>query len=107
MAGMNKTRPAHDQAAISQVIGDVKGKVALMGDDMIVTGGTLAAAADARKKAGAVDVHVFATHAHFAGNAMEKLAGADLAEIVVTDTVPIDPLNQPDTFTVLPISDRK
>jgi ribose-phosphate pyrophosphokinase len=104
MAVMNKTRPAHDQAAISQVIGDVKGKVALMGDDMIVTGGTLVAAADALKKAGAVDVHVFATHGHFAGNAMEKLAGADLAEIVVTDTVPIDPLNQPDTFTVLPIS---
>ena len=104
MAVMNKTRPAHDQAAISQVIGDVKGKVALMGDDMIVTGGTLIAAAEALTKAGAVSVHVFATHGHFAGNAMEKLADADLAEIVVTDTVPIDPLNQPDTFTVLPVS---
>jgi len=104
MAVMNKTRPAHDQAAISQVIGDVKGKVALMGDDMIVTGGTLIAAAEALTKAGAVSVHVFATHGHFAGNAMENLADADLAEIVVTDTVPIDPLNQPDTFTVLPVS---
>jgi ribose-phosphate pyrophosphokinase len=71
---------------------------------MIVTGGTLIAAADALKKAGAVSVHVFATHGHFAGNAMKKLAGADLAEIVVTDTVPIDPLNEPDTSTVLPIS---
>jgi ribose-phosphate pyrophosphokinase len=101
---MNKTRPAHDQAAISQVIGDVKGKVALMGDDMIVTGGTLIAAADALTKAGAVSVHVFATHGHFAGDAMEKLANAELAEIVVTDTVPIDPLNQPHTFTVLPVS---
>jgi ribose-phosphate pyrophosphokinase len=86
------------------VIGDVKGKVALMGDDMIVTGGTLVAAAEALKKAGAVSVHVFATHGHFAGDAIEKLAGAELAEIVVTDTVPIDPLNQPDTLTVLPVS---
>jgi ribose-phosphate pyrophosphokinase len=104
MAVMNKTRPAHDQAAITQVIGDVEGKVALMGDDMIVTGGTLIAAADALKKAGAVSVYVFATHGHFAGNAMEKLAGADLVEIVVTDTVPIDPFNQPDTLVVLPVS---
>jgi len=102
MAVMNKTRPAHDQAAISQVIGDVTGKVALMGDDMIVTGGTLIAAAAALKEAGAVSVHVFATHGHFAGNAMEKLAGADLAEIVVTDTVPIDTLNQPEMLAVLP-----
>jgi ribose-phosphate pyrophosphokinase len=104
MAVMNKTRPAHDQAAISQVIGDVTGKVALMGDDMIVTGGTLIAAAAALKEAGAVSVHVFATHGHFAGNAMEKLAGADLAEIVVTDTVPIDTLNQPEMLAVLPVS---
>ncbi len=104
MAVMNKTRPAHDQAAVTQVIGDVEGKVALMGDDMIVTGGTLIAAAEALKEAGAVSVHVFATHGHFAGNAMEKLAGANLAEIVVTDTVPIDPLNQPDALAVLPVS---
>jgi len=104
LAIMNKTRPAHDQAAITQVIGDVAGKIAIMGDDMIVTGGTLVAAAEALKEAGALAVHVFATHGHFSGNAMEKLAEADLAEIVVTDTVPIDPLNRPDTLKVMPVS---
>ncbi len=104
MAVMNKTRPAHDQAAITQVIGDVEGKVALMGDDMIVTGGTLLAAADALKKAGALAVHVFATHAHFSNHALEKLAKSDFAEIVVTDSLPIDPLGRPDSLKVLPVS---
>jgi ribose-phosphate pyrophosphokinase len=104
MAVMNKTRPAHDQAEISQVIGEVEGKVALMGDDMIVTGGTLIAGAEALNKAGATSVCVFATHGHFANHALKKLAEADLAEIVVTDTVPIDPLDRPETLTVLPVS---
>jgi ribose-phosphate pyrophosphokinase len=104
LAIMNKTRPAHDQASITQVIGEVEGKVALMGDDMIATGSTLIAAVDALRDAGATAVYVFATHGHFAGNAFEKLANADLAEIVVTDTVPIDPLRRPDNLTVLPIS---
>ena len=93
LAIMNKSRPAHDQASITQVIGEVEGKVALMGDDMIATGSTLIAAVDALKSAGATAVYVFATHGHFAGNAFERLADADLAEIVVTDTVPIDPLH--------------
>ena len=104
LAIMNKTRPAHDEAAITQVIGDVEGRVAIMGDDMIVTGGTLVAAAEALKKKGALAVHVFATHGHFANGAMERLAAADLAEIVVTDTVPVDPLNRPELLTVLPVS---
>jgi ribose-phosphate pyrophosphokinase len=104
LAIMNKSRPAHDQASITQVIGDVDGKVALMGDDMIATGSTLIAAVDALKSAGATAVYVFATHGHFAANAFERLADADISEIVVTDTVPIDPLNRPDNLTVLPIS---
>jgi ribose-phosphate pyrophosphokinase len=104
LAIMNKTRPAHDQAAITEVIGDVSGKVALMGDDMIVTGGTLVAATKALREAGAIDVYIFATHGHFAANAMEKLAALDLSEVVVTNTLPIDPLRRPDKIKVLPIS---
>jgi ribose-phosphate pyrophosphokinase len=104
LAIMNKTRPAHDQASITQVIGDVDGKVALMGDDMIATGSTLIAAVDALKESGATSVAVFATHGHFAGNAFEKLSDADISEIVVTDTVPIDTLHRPQNLTVLPIS---
>jgi ribose-phosphate pyrophosphokinase len=104
LAIMNKTRPAHDQAAITEVIGNVAGKVALMGDDMIVTGGTLVAATKALREAGALEVYVFATHGHFAANAMEKLAAMEITEVVVTDTLPIDPLRRPDKVKVLPIS---
>jgi ribose-phosphate pyrophosphokinase len=104
LAIMNKARPAHDQASITEVIGDVEGKTALMGDDMILTGGTLLAGAKALREEGAKEVYVFATHGHFVGDALEKLATDDLAEIVVTDTVPLDPLGRPDKLTVLPVS---
>jgi ribose-phosphate pyrophosphokinase len=104
LAIMNKTRPAHDQASITEVIGDVAGKTALMGDDMILTGGTLLAATNALREAGAKEVYVFATHGHFVGDALEKLGSADLAEIVVTDTVALSPLERPDKLRVLPVS---
>jgi ribose-phosphate pyrophosphokinase len=87
-----KTRPRHDVADAAEVIGDVRGKIALVGDDMIVTGGTLAAAARALRRAGAVEVRAFATHALFADDALRQLAEAELAELVVTDTVPIPEL---------------
>jgi ribose-phosphate pyrophosphokinase len=104
LAIMNKTRPEHDTAAITEVIGDVRGKTALMGDDMILTGGTLLAGAKALKEGGASEVYVFATHGHFVGDALDKLAEADVAEIIVTDTVPVDVLARPANLTVLPVS---
>ncbi|MBA2359601.1 MAG: ribose-phosphate pyrophosphokinase [Actinobacteria bacterium] len=104
LAIMNKTRPGHDEASITEVIGDVAGKTALMGDDMILTGGTLLAGATALREAGAKEVYVFATHGHFVGDALEKLAEAEVAEIVVTDTVHLSPLGRPDKLTVLPVS---
>jgi ribose-phosphate pyrophosphokinase len=103
-AFLTKSRPAHDQAAISAVSGDVEGKIALMGDDMIVTGGTLVAGAEALKAAGATEVYVFATHPILAHDALTKLSEADLTEIVVTDTIPIDLLHKPDNVTVLSVS---
>jgi ribose-phosphate pyrophosphokinase len=71
---------------------------------MILTGGTLLAAAKALNEAGAKQVYVFATHGHFVGEALDKLADADLAEIVVTDTVALSPLQRPDKLRVLPVS---
>ena len=105
VAIMHKVRPAHDVAAVSQVIGKVAGKVCLMGDDMIVTGGTLLAGARALKESGATAVYVFATHAIFAGNALDLLgAQDDVEKIIVTDTVPIDRTKAADKITVLPVA---
>jgi len=89
LAIMSKTRPAHDVAAVTQVIGDVRGKVAIMGDDMIVTGGTLLAGAEALAKAGAAEIHAFATHGLFPPCALERLMASEIVEIVVTDTVAV------------------
>ena len=102
---MNKTRPAHDVAAVTEITGRVRDKIALVGDDVIMTGGTLLAGAAALKEQGATDVWVFATHGIFAAGSLERFAEADLAGIVVTDTVPIDPLKQPPNMQVLSVGE--
>jgi ribose-phosphate pyrophosphokinase len=102
---MNKTRPAHDVAAVTEITGRVRDKVALVGDDVIMTGGTLLAGVQALREHGATQVWVFATHGIFAAGSLERFAAADLAGIVVTDTVPIDPLSRPDNLTVLSVGE--
>ena len=102
---MHKTRPARDQAEITEVTGKVRDKVAIVGDDVIMTGGTLIANVEVLKEHGARDVWVFATHGLFCGKALEKFKDADIAGIVVTDTVPIDLLNRPDNLRVLSVGE--
>jgi ribose-phosphate pyrophosphokinase len=104
LAVADKTRPRPEVAAVTQVIGDVRGKIALIGDDMIVTGGTLLAATEALRAAGAQDVRAFATHPLFVPGALETLAASDLAEVAVTDTVAIDPPEHVAKLTVLTVS---
>ena len=101
---MNKQRPAHDVASVTEVVGDVRGKVAIMSDDIIVTGGTLIAGARALLAGGATKVYACATHGLFPEDALTKLAESELAGVAVTDTVPIPELNRPDKLTVLTIS---
>jgi ribose-phosphate pyrophosphokinase len=102
---MHKTRPAHDQAAVTEVTGRVRDKIAVVGDDVIMTGGTLISGARALREAGAAAVYLFATHGIFARDGLEKLGAAeDVDGIVVTDTVPIDELRRPDKLTVLSVS---
>jgi ribose-phosphate pyrophosphokinase len=101
---MHKARPAHDTVAVTEVTGRVRDKIAILGDDVIMTGGTLLANFEALKEHGVKDVWVFATHGLFCGDALERFADSDLAGIVVTDTVPIDPTRRPRSMTVLPVS---
>jgi ribose-phosphate pyrophosphokinase len=104
LAIMNKTRPEHDRAQVTEVIGDVRGKIAILSDDMILTGGTLMAGATALREAGATEVYACATHGLFSGDAFEKIAESDLSLVTVTDTVAIDPVNRPAKVDVLPVS---
>jgi ribose-phosphate pyrophosphokinase len=86
---MEKERPAQGVAEIGKVIGDVKGKVAVIVDDIIDTGGTLSAAAQTVLDEGAEQVYAAATHGVFSGDAFETLEASPLAGILVTDTIPL------------------
>jgi len=104
LAILNKERPAQQVAEINYVIGDVKGKTALLVDDIIDTAGTLKAAADAVRDAGAKAVYAAATHGIFSGNAWTNLEEAGFEQIVVTDTVPLA-AGAPDNVKVLSCAD--
>jgi ribose-phosphate pyrophosphokinase len=101
---LNKERPGHNQARVTGVIGDVAGKVAVMTDDILDTAGTLCAGAEALREAGATKVYACATHALFNDPAFERIADSAFERVIVTDTVPVDPLRQPDNVEVLSIS---
>jgi ribose-phosphate pyrophosphokinase len=101
-AVMEKERPAQQVAEIGYVVGDVKGKTAVLVDDMIDTAGTLCAAAQTVREEGAARVIAVATHGVFSGPAYERLAYEEsgIERIVVTDTIPLRP-GAPDNITVL------
>ena len=104
LAILDKERPAQQVAEIGYVIGDVKGKTAVIVDDIIDTAGTLKAAAQTVLEEGASRVYAAATHAVLSGNAFENLRSSGLEQIVVTDTIPI-PTGAPDNIRVLPCAD--
>jgi ribose-phosphate pyrophosphokinase len=103
-AVMHKMRSSPDTVEITEVTGRVRDKIAIIGDDVSTTGGTLIAGAEALKGQGATAVWAFLTHALFSEVGLKALADSDLAGIVVTDTVPIDPRHKPEKMTVLSIS---
>jgi ribose-phosphate pyrophosphokinase len=104
LAILNKERPAHQEAEIGYVIGDVKNKTAVLVDDMIDTAGTLKAAAQTVLDEGAARVYAAATHAVFSGDAFVNLASSRFEQIVVTDTIPLR-AGAPDHVKVLSCSD--
>jgi ribose-phosphate pyrophosphokinase len=101
---MHKTRPDRDVAEVTEITGKVQDRIAILGDDVIMTGGTLLANVAALRARGAREVWVFATHGVFSDGALERFKDADISGIVVTNTVPIDVLNKPRNLTVLPVS---
>lgn len=104
LAIMHKSRPAHNEAEVSNVIGDVRGKTCILNDDIIDTGGSIIAGVQALKLAGAGDVYVCATHGLFSGTAYERLEAADIKEVVICDTVPIPLVHQNGKFKVVSVA---
>ncbi len=87
LAIIDKRRPEANKAEVMNIIGEVNGKNAIMVDDIIDTGGTIIAGANALKEAGAKDVYVAATHGVFSGDAIDLLQDSIVKQIIVTDTI--------------------
>ena len=90
LAIIDKRRQAHNVAEVLNVIGDVKGKTAIMVDDMIDTAGTISEGARLLRKEGAAQVYACATHAVFSPPAVERLSGGLFEEVIVTNTIPFN-----------------
>jgi ribose-phosphate pyrophosphokinase len=93
-----------NQVSVHEIVGDVKGRVCLLVDDLIDTGRTIAKGAAALKEAGAVGVIVAATHAVFSDPATELLNSADIDSVIITDTLPLAEEKRWDRLTILPIA---
>ncbi|MFY1634287.1 ribose-phosphate diphosphokinase [Solwaraspora sp. WMMB335] len=106
LAFIHKTRDPlkPNQVVANRVVGDVEGRVCLIVDDMIDTGGTITRAAEILYEAGASDIIVAATHALLSDPATERLKNSRISEVVVTNTLPLPTEKQLDKLTVLSIA---
>ncbi len=93
-----------NQVKVHEVVGQVDGRTCLLVDDMIDTAGTIVQAAEALKENGAAKVIVAATHAILSGPAVDRLKNSCIAEVIVTDTMPIPPERSFPQLTVLSIA---
>jgi ribose-phosphate pyrophosphokinase len=90
LAIIDKRREVANVCEVMNVIGDVKGKAALILDDMIDTAGTTVQAAEILMKFGATSVSAACTHAVLSGPAIERINNSLLEEVIVTNTIPLE-----------------
>ena len=89
LAIIDKRRPKANVAEVMNIIGDIQDRTCLIVDDMIDTANTLCKAASALKARGAKRVLAYATHPVFSGEAVNRISGSDIDQVVVTDTIPL------------------
>ncbi|RPH52923.1 MAG: ribose-phosphate pyrophosphokinase [Desulfobacteraceae bacterium] len=105
LAIIDKRREAPNKAKAMSVIGDVKGKIAVILDDMVDTAGTLTEASTAIIGNGAKEVHACCSHPVLSGPAMQRIKDSALKSVVVTDTIPLrEEASKCDKIKVLSIS---
>jgi ribose-phosphate pyrophosphokinase len=102
---IDKRRSGPNVLEEMNVIGDIKGKVAVIIDDMIDTAGTLTKAANVLMEEGALKVYGFASHGVLSGPAIDRIAQSRLSKVVVTDSIPVNNnVAQCDKIEVLSVS---
>ncbi len=105
LAIVDKRRPSPGKSQVMNVIGNVKNKICILTDDIIDSGGTIVNAADALVKRGAKEVHVYATHGVFSGDAVKKIKNSKIKNLVITDSIDSsDKLKKVRNIEVLSIS---
>ena len=91
LAIIDKRRAAANQSEVMNIIGDIRGKVCIVPDDIIDTAGTLCNAANALKENGAKAVKAYITHPVLSGPAIERLENSSIDELIVTNSIPLTP----------------
>ena len=104
LALVDKRRPRPDSVEIMNIIGDVKGRNAVLFDDVVTTASTLCQAAEAIRAAGAREIYAGVTHGVLSASAHERIARSPIKELVVTDTVQHDPATLPSRVTELSVA---
>ena len=105
LALIDKRREANnDKAKAANIIGDVEGKTALIFDDEVSTAGTLVEAANILNEHGVKEIYAGATHGVLVGPAIERIKNSPIKELVVTDTIPLEPEKQIDKIKVVSIA---
>jgi ribose-phosphate pyrophosphokinase len=106
LAFIHKTRDplVANEVVANRVVGDVAGRVCVLVDDMIDTGGTITKAADVLFEAGAQDVIITATHGVLSDPATERLKASRVTETIITNTLPVADEKRFDRLTVLSIA---
>ncbi|MCY4036884.1 MAG: ribose-phosphate diphosphokinase [bacterium] len=89
---------------VTEVVGDVEGRTCVLIDDMIDTGGTIVAAADALATRGAATIYAATTHGVFSGPAIDRLKNSVISKVVLTNTLPLSADKQIDKFEVLSVA---
>lgn len=91
LAIIDKRRPRANEAKVMNIIGDVEGRSCILVDDLVDTAGTLCQASRALKDHGALKVVAYCTHPVLSGPAVDNINASALDEVVVTDTIPLQP----------------
>lgn len=104
LAIIAKQRLRPDAVEVIEMVGDVRGRTAVIVDDMVSTGGTLLEATHLLRERGAAAVYVVATHAILAGNAAERMRSGVLDRAILTNTIAVPPSKRGESLTVLSVA---